>query len=386
MRLLFCFFALLLSLNLTAQNVIFEFANAENTAAGTFGSYEVDVMISASSDFKLGSGQLYFDYNTAAFGSSAFSNGNFTIETMGYILGQSAGFPIYADFTTNDNTSSRVSVSWQQALSSGCFSDNVTGAINALLHLRFDYVDGGSAFSPDVCFTSAPPFDDQTFTACGPDGSCTFDDCSNDPGIQLTNDAFDCTNAPLPLELLSFDAKAIDKNQALLQWLTDNEYNTSHFEIERSTDAQKWSVVGEKAASGFTQQSREYQHIDSELDRIPATASTVYYRLRMVDLDEKYTYSAIRSIALAKPSAAISLFPNPTTDLVYLNVEAPGRKGELDLQLFNTDGKLVWSGVIELGTGTAQPLDFGGILSDGVYYLRSNGLDQDFNKQVVIMH
>ncbi len=387
MRLIICCLSLLLTLSLTAQDVIFEFANAQTTAAGAFGSYEVDVIISTNTDFKLGSGQLYFDYNTAAFGPSAFTNGNFSVTTTGYILGQVAGFPIYSSFITADNTTGRVSFSWQQALSSFCYTENVTGTLTALMHLRFDFINGGSALSPDVCFTSMPPFDDQTFTACGPDsGPCGFSNCPANPGNQLTNDAFDCTNAALPLELLSFEAHAAGKDQALLQWTTDNEYNTSYFDIERSVDAEQWSSIGQTAAAGFTQQSSQYQYLDKSLNELPTKADNAYYRLRMVDQDGQFSYSAIENVPLAK-TANISLFPNPTTNSIYLSLEEESGRGRLNLQLLNTEGKVVWTGFVQLGTKEAQLLDFGGKLSDGVYYLRStNKGEEAINKQVVIMH
>ena len=49
-----------------SQNIQFTFANAQNTNDGANDYYEVDVMIQTidgQSDFKLGSGQIYFNYN-----------------------------------------------------------------------------------------------------------------------------------------------------------------------------------------------------------------------------------------------------------------------------------------------------------------------------------
>ncbi|MEO1032051.1 MAG: T9SS type A sorting domain-containing protein, partial [Bacteroidota bacterium] len=43
-----------------------------------------------------------------------------------------------------------------------------------------------------MCFYSDGIFQDQFFTACG--GAATAD-CTNTPGVQITNDAYDCSEA-----------------------------------------------------------------------------------------------------------------------------------------------------------------------------------------------
>ncbi|VAV83345.1 hypothetical protein MNBD_BACTEROID02-496 [hydrothermal vent metagenome] len=192
-------FALTLSIGLiNAQDITFSFANAQNTNDGTNDFYEVDILIESTVDFKLGSGQLYFNYNTAAFGTNVSTNG--TIEytqPTNYILGEFNVLDVYGQFVQNDNTTSRVSLSWQQALSSGAIvANNVTATPALLFHIKIQYLD--VAQSPTVCFEQAPLFLDQTFTACGPTTFATVD-CTNFPGTQLLNDSFNCTGATLGL-------------------------------------------------------------------------------------------------------------------------------------------------------------------------------------------
>ena len=84
---------LLVSLTSHSQDLNFTFANAINTNVGVDNYYEVDVMIqtiNATGSFKLGSGQLYFDYNTAAFGVNVKANASFTVTQPNptYICGQ----------------------------------------------------------------------------------------------------------------------------------------------------------------------------------------------------------------------------------------------------------------------------------------------------------
>ena len=67
----FLIFTILLGTSsLFAQDINFTFANAVNTNDGSNDFYEVDVLIESTVDFKLGSGLLYINYNTAAFGTN----------------------------------------------------------------------------------------------------------------------------------------------------------------------------------------------------------------------------------------------------------------------------------------------------------------------------
>ncbi|WP_435578279.1 T9SS type A sorting domain-containing protein [Gilvibacter sp.] len=185
---------LLCSVGAFSQQIELTFENAEIVDQGSFFTYEVDVFIASDSDFKLGSGQVYLNYNTAAFGNSVFTNGNITIsQPDGSILGQVFGFPAYRDFITNDNTPSRVSFAFQQGVSSGTIpSDNVTSTPTQLFHMSMVMVD--NMVDPGVCYESGDLFDDQFFTACGP-AAVGFPNCTDNPGTQITNDNFDCSGA-----------------------------------------------------------------------------------------------------------------------------------------------------------------------------------------------
>ncbi|CAL2111261.1 conserved protein of unknown function precursor containing a type A C-terminal secretion signal [Tenacibaculum sp. 190130A14a] len=177
-----------------AQNISFTFVNARNTNDGTDDFYEADIYIASDTDFKLGSGQVYFTYNTAAFGSNIHTSGNFQyLQPSGSILGEVYGFPAYKDFIVNDNTTSRVSTSFQQGVSSGTITaNNVTTTPKHLFSIKIKYTDINE--TPNVAFETGAVYLDQFFTACGPT-TFGFPDCTNHPGVQLTGDSFDSTGA-----------------------------------------------------------------------------------------------------------------------------------------------------------------------------------------------
>jgi hypothetical protein len=193
-----------------AQDIHFTLANAEITNDGTDDYFEVDVMIqtiNSTGSFKLGSGQLYFNYNTAAFGPNIHGAEGFEVTQPnedGYICGQPIDLvnviPIYGPFNRNDNTTSRVSWAFSQNYSSSTFAaDNVTDTPKKLCHLKFTFIDVNEA--PNVTFEEGSSFDDQFTTACGPAGGPTESaNCGTDPGLQLVNDTFDSSGASLSIK------------------------------------------------------------------------------------------------------------------------------------------------------------------------------------------
>ncbi|WP_299366259.1 BspA family leucine-rich repeat surface protein [Winogradskyella sp.] len=190
------------SRNITALSteITLAFANAEITNDGTDDFYEADILISSTSDFYVGSGQVYFDYSTAAFGENVSTNGNIeysqpTGSILGYEFpGVSFATPAYRDFVQNDNTTSRVSLSFQQNVGLAGLETvpelQVTSTPKVLFHIKIRYTDVSE--DAGICFFSDGVFQDQFFTACGGTGIA---DCTNSPGTQITDDIYDCSEA-----------------------------------------------------------------------------------------------------------------------------------------------------------------------------------------------
>ncbi|WP_422107521.1 T9SS type A sorting domain-containing protein [Winogradskyella sp.] len=191
--------------NIHAQNITLTFANAEVTNDGTDDFYEADIMLSSTIDFYVGSGQVYIDYNTAAFGENIAANANIEYtQPTGSLIGYSFPsfpFPVptHKDFIQIDNTTSRVSLSFQQNLGVDALalapSINVTTTPKVLMHIKIKYVDANA--NAGICFYSDGVFQDQFITACGGAPVTGLADCTNAPGVVITNDTYDCSGASL---------------------------------------------------------------------------------------------------------------------------------------------------------------------------------------------
>ncbi|WP_188463469.1 T9SS type A sorting domain-containing protein [Bizionia arctica] len=203
--------ALLFTVKTYAQpDIHFTFANAEITNDGVNDFYEVDVLIQTINNtgtFKLSSGQLYFTYNTLAFGENVRANDNIEFlypENQGYILAQgvdaTAAAKIYGVFTVNDNTDSRVSWACSQVFAAATFADdNITETPQRLLRIKIEFTDNSQL--PMVMFEDGEAYIHQFYTVCGPFAAGPFEsaDCGAFPGTQIVVDTYDSSAATLSI-------------------------------------------------------------------------------------------------------------------------------------------------------------------------------------------
>ena len=152
----------------------------------------------------MSSGQVYFNYNEAAFGMNVFENGRAAVSLVGddYLLDLKDNYlgvaNVYSTPLLNDNTREKLSVAWQQEFAGNCISKGITTVPTPLFHLKLKYVPNGTMHQPEICFETSDLFVHQFYTACGEMiGDCTLGsvDCLDFPGISVTDENFDCSGA-----------------------------------------------------------------------------------------------------------------------------------------------------------------------------------------------
>jgi len=182
----------------------------------------------------------------------------------------------------------------------------------------------------------------------------------------------DASGGPLAVKLNSFNVQKID-NSAKITWSTEQETNSSHFVIERSVDGRTWNSIATVAAAGTSTHRINY----SIYDNAPMRGIN-YYRLKEVDKDAKYDYSAIEK-ALFNSNYTAEVVPNPTTDFINLDIAKAGTQPS-KIQVLNTAGKLVYQ------TTSAQShvqINTAG-MSKGLYYVKVVDVDNVTTLKVVV--
>ncbi|WAC12761.1 T9SS type A sorting domain-containing protein [Dyadobacter pollutisoli] len=120
----------------------------------------------------------------------------------------------------------------------------------------------------------------------------------------------------LPVTLIGFRVNRVE-NTTMLYWQTSEERNSDFFEIQQSADTRKWNSLGTVKAATESRAQEDYSFQDAALRK-----GIQYYRLKMVDVDGSFAYSAIRNIDLGS-AELISAYPNPVVDKLRIgaNVE-----------------------------------------------------------------
>jgi hypothetical protein len=152
-------------------------------------------------------------------------------------------------------------------------------------------------------------------------------------------------SATLPLTLLSFTGKAMNEQEVLLQWITAGEFNTKDFEVEWNDDGQHFSKIAVLPAAGNSSQNLHYSY----LHKLPFDGNN-YYRLKMFDIDGRFTYSPVIKIKIAITKDKIVVFPNPDNDLLQLQVQAV-RNEAISFHLYSADGKAIASKLFTVTKG-----------------------------------
>ncbi len=180
----------------------------------------------------------------------------------------------------------------------------------------------------------------------------------------------------VPVTLTEFKGTLLDKN-VLLQWNTSVEVNSKHFELEKSFDGTNYKKIATVPAAGYSNSARQYGFTDRE----PLTEKN-YYRLRSVDMDNKYKLSNIVLIRPPGMHQDILVLGNPFKENILVRfVKAPETGGEL--RLTDMAGRLRAKQKFNPGEQQMQFILPAGKLSRGVYQLQAEINGRKFIRQVI---
>lgn len=197
---------------------------------------------------------------------------------------------------------------------------------------------------------------DSTFQVT--EGGKYWVEVTNDLADQLTlysNQLDVSSNIILPLDWLDFTAVNCSDN-ICLRWVTENEQNTSHFEIERSIDGKNFEQIG----TGVVSVNMPGKHSYDATDYSPAHGMN-FYRIKQVDSDGKFTYSDVVS-ARINVKGILTIAPNPANNFITLRGIVKAEK----VTIYNTTGQIFkqWHNV-----NGDQQLNIAN-LQQGVYMLK----------------
>ena len=177
----------------------------------------------------------------------------------------------------------------------------------------------------------------------------------------------------LPVELSSF-ASAAQGRTIVLNWSTKTEKNSDRFEVERSLVSNgSWLTVGTVKASVLSNSPKSYSYTDTKLQ-----SGKYQYRLKMIDNDGSFSYSAVEAaeVAIPKDFAVSQNYPNPFNPSTKIDYQVPV-DAKVIMDVYNIAGQKVVELVNQEQSAGYYTVDFGATkLSSGVYIYRLAASDK----------
>ncbi|SEQ96754.1 T9SS type A sorting domain-containing protein [Neolewinella agarilytica] len=173
----------------------------------------------------------------------------------------------------------------------------------------------------------------------------------------------DAIISSLPVTLKTFEGENHGKINKI-SWVTTEETDLAYYEVERSSDGNTFNTLSKVLPlSVEVNEQRAYNFSDNQ----PYNGLN-YYRLKMTDLDGSFEYSHVITLFVDGDQNELSVFPNPTTNILHFKGLARTR---VDVSVLDALGRTVIVQTINTSAG----LDVSR-LPNGTYYLEISSADE----------
>ncbi|MBL7748623.1 MAG: T9SS type A sorting domain-containing protein, partial [Chitinophagaceae bacterium] len=126
---------------------------------------------------------------------------------------------------------------------------------------------------------------------------------------------------------------SIAGNGAILNWKTANEESLHLFEVEWSLNGTSWQQISTVTARGGYGGGADYTTSHT------LSSGINFCRLKMIDLDGRYTYSSILRL-VKDEKTGITLYPNPASETVILAMQGTG---PARIKIYSASGQIVYN-------------------------------------------
>jgi hypothetical protein len=139
----------------------------------------------------------------------------------------------------------------------------------------------------------------------------------------------------LPVNLKTFKARVISPDKVEVFWTTEYEKDNLYFDIERSVDGVNFIAVGK--INGVNQHGilTNYTFYDNR-----PLKGISYYRLKQVDINAEYNYSAIERVGNKATANSVDIFPNPSPGNKFKLDVFKTVQGNIDVLVYDLSGRL----------------------------------------------
>lgn len=193
---------------------------------------------------------------------------------------------------------------------------------------------------------------------------------TGDNGFDYLNDVWEYVpGSVLPVTLSGVNT--YEKNNGVqIEWTIQQENNVDRYEVERSENGQQFSKLESIKSKGNSNVVTNYNLFDAH----PFPGKN-FYRIKIIDLSFKVTYSRIIKMNIINSGPAmITLYPNPVVGNTFVLQMNNLERGNYQVILTNKIGQKIAAKMINHPGGSAtQTIEPTKIFAPGVYQLKLSG-------------
>lgn len=181
-----------------------------------------------------------------------------------------------------------------------------------------------------------------------------------------------CTGL-IPVTIIDFTAQK-NNESVLLKWYATFETSFKQYEIQRSTDGIQFFAIGEVTGRNLA----NYDFTDHHLPAAP----TVFYRLRMIDIDGKSAYSKTVVLHINGSNLPVLVYPNPVAGKLTIKLQQ-GFTQSSGLQFTDITGRMV----MQLQVYAGQKIIETDVshLPAGRYFIQGSDGNEMINRSFVVI-
>jgi hypothetical protein len=297
--------------------------------------------------------------------AEAINTGSFVTFTITANSGYNVSFEEIAKFNTRRSNTGPQEMQWQYSLDGTNFTDIGFSQATGTTTSNGTEQDA-TPLTAEAALQNVPAGTTVTFrlviwNALGNGGGAWyFNGSGSAASPSLIFKGVVSPGGPLPLQLLSFKGEP-GKEANRLDWTTAAERNVARFELERSTNGQHFTAIAVLDAKGNDLAgNHQYTYLDN------TAGATAFYRLKMIDRDGRFNYSAITVIRKdIIAGSSVHLYPNPAGKTLFIE----GLQGEAVYFVTDILGRNVRANTATTAKGTVSAIDVADLPS-GYYFLK----------------
>jgi hypothetical protein len=151
------------------------------------------------------------------------------------------------------------------------------------------------------------------------------------------DDAFLCVSpgCVLASSLTNFSVKS-NKCNADINWSAADEIDLKNYEVQTSIDGTIFKTVATILPTNASSYSYENK----------ALSGKSFYRLKLNDRDNTFTYSKIVPVTISCDNVYVNVYPNPVSDILHLNINSNSISRAV---IYNASGKNISTTILQNG-------------------------------------